>query len=369
MKRFRIASHVSTVVQILLLCLRPKFNLAWGGGDDDSESQQTAIFGNGLNRDWLYNSNAISIRLEGCVWGYASDHDNADCMENGSSDGTTYWYQMANCRRAQAVYRMYASSSGNSASCNSQNFKESFITSYGLSEFLGYVKNYDANNQFDDDAYANAEDDGLDDDGGNNKNYDEFPNCEKTNNGYVGLGCTEDGKFAIQYFSDAYCLTPTGKTYDKLNSLNRALKSYTKCAGISYGNVNGEGGSLPELLISTSASCSSLDSAYCSDSVAMQQRRSSSSISAFRTYANIVEKSWVTKLKYATGGLLLLASFVMFTGILFTNRRRRRALMQRKYRQSRSERSRKSRSSKSRTRKSSRSKSRARDKEGEGYFT
>lgn len=243
-----------------------------------------------------------------------------------------------------------------------------FITTDGLSEFLGYVQGYDGNNQFDDDA-ANDGDDAAGDDADAEGNYEDFPNCEKINNAYVGLGCTEDGNFALQYFSDSYCLTPTGKTYDKLNSVNKGLKSYKKCAGIAYGNVYGDGDSLPELLISTSASCSSLDTAYCADSSAMQQRRSSSTSTAVRSYANIGEKSWVTKLKYATGGLLLLASFVMFTGILFTNRRRRRALMQRKYRQSRSERSRKSRSSKSRTRKSSRSKSRAREKDGEGYFT
>jgi hypothetical protein len=116
-----------TFVYILLVCINPIFTQGWGG-EDDSESQQAAIFGNGLSRDWLYNSNAISLQLEGCVWGYVADHDNADCMENGSQDGTTYWYQMANCRRAQAVYRMYATSSGNSASCNSQNFKESVST-------------------------------------------------------------------------------------------------------------------------------------------------------------------------------------------------------------------------------------------------
>lgn len=91
----------------------------------DSSTEDTAIYGNALNRDWLYTSNAISIQVEGCVWGYVYDHDSAGCMEDGSSDGTTYWYQMANCRRAQVAYRMYASSSGNSASCNNQNFKES----------------------------------------------------------------------------------------------------------------------------------------------------------------------------------------------------------------------------------------------------
>jgi hypothetical protein len=81
------------------------------------------------------------------------------------------------------------------------------------------------------------------------------------------------------------------------------------------------------------------------------------------------------------GAFLLISSFVMFTGILFTNRRRRRALIQRKYRQtSRSSRGEdkarksgsrsKSRdaSKRSRSSKSKRSKSRTRT-EGEGVFT
>jgi hypothetical protein len=231
------------------------------------------------------------------------------------------------------------------------------------------VKQYNGNEQFDDDS--NGGDDSFDDDQGGDGNADDYPNCKQSNNGYIGLGCTDDGKFALQYFSDAYCLTPTGKTYDKLSSFNRGLKQYKQCAGIGSGyggnNNNDNYGSLAEQLIATSASCSESDTGFCTDSSAMTDRRRTASSHYAKTSVNLNEKSWVTKLKYAVGGLLLLASFVMFTGILFTNRRRRRALMQRKYRQSRSERSRKNRSSKSRTRKSSRSKSRAREKD-EGYF-
>lgn len=112
------------LLQIILVCLYQSNNVQGWGNDDDSQSSTNMLYGDTLNRDWLYNSNSISLQLEGCVWGYASDHDDADCMENGSQDGTTYWYQMANCRRAQAVYRMYATSSG-SASCTTSNFKES----------------------------------------------------------------------------------------------------------------------------------------------------------------------------------------------------------------------------------------------------
>lgn len=191
----------------------------------------------------------------------------------------------------------------------------------------------------------------------------------------IGLGCADDGTFSLQYFDDQYCLKPSGKTYDKLNSLNRALKTYKNCAGIYYsGNGNNDGKTLPYYLISASESCSSLDSGFCVDNSAMKGRRShSSSYTAMsRNFGG--GKSWVTKLKYATGGLLLVASFVMFTGILFTNRRRRRALLQRKYRQSRSDRKIKSKSSsrsksKSRDRKSSRSRSRAKTSgDGDGVL-
>ena len=59
------------------------------------------------------------------MWGYVEDSEESGCMENGSEDGTTYWYQMANCRRAQAVFSLYSTDSSSSASCSSSNFKES----------------------------------------------------------------------------------------------------------------------------------------------------------------------------------------------------------------------------------------------------
>jgi len=77
------------------------------------------------------------MQLEGCMWGYVSGDDedgDSGCMEDESEDGTTYWYQMANCRRAQAVFSMYATDSGSSASCSSSAFKES--VSLYRSEFV-----------------------------------------------------------------------------------------------------------------------------------------------------------------------------------------------------------------------------------------
>jgi hypothetical protein len=94
----------------------------WGGSD--SEETESGLFGNSMSRDWLSSSSAISMQLEGCAWGYVSSNDDAGCMENGSQDGTTYWYQMANCRRAQAVFSLYGTDSG-SATCSKTYFKES----------------------------------------------------------------------------------------------------------------------------------------------------------------------------------------------------------------------------------------------------
>jgi hypothetical protein len=185
----------------------------------------------------------------------------------------------------------------------------------------------------------------------------EFPMCESNNNNAVGLTCASDGSFALEYFSDSYCLTRTGQTYNQLYSLNQNLQTYNSCYNI-YNGDNNNGNSLVQYLISISEPCSALDSGLCTDNEAMLNRLSSSSTSKsthFHSSAiSASGKTWLTKLKYVVGGLLLLASFVMFTGILFTNRRRRRALMQRKYRQAK-------RSGEDRSRRSSRSKSKSRD--------
>jgi hypothetical protein len=230
---------------------------------------------------------------------------------------------------------------------------------------------YDANNPFadydGDDDEANYEDDKN-----NDADYENLPLCEKGNNGYIGLGCSSDGTFALVYFNDAYCLQPKGTTYNKLKGLNRALKSYKSCASIYYGDNDGDNdnNNLAYILASNSDTCSSLDSGLCIDNDSMKTRRSENGgIIRSRSGFSGPSRTWMTKLKYVAGGLLLLASFVMFTGILFTNRRRRRALMQRKYRQSRSrdDRSRKSSRSKSSKRHDSKSRrsSRSRSRKGE----
>lgn len=255
------------------------------------------------------------------------------------------------------------------------------MTTGGISEFIYYLREYDSNNPFGDYQYYD-DDDAYDDDNSNydnDNNDDELPMCEESNGYYIGIGCTEDGRFSLQYYDDQYCLSPSDSTYDNLRQLNRKLKAYSSCSGIwYYGGDNGDDGSLPQLLVASSQSCSYIDSSLCTDSSAMSDRESISGSKGSGRYevSVVAGKSWVTKLKYVAGGLLMLASFVMFTGILFTNRRRRRALMQRKYknraREERSRRSRHSSRSKSKSRSSQsrrRSKSKTKDDGGEGVYT
>lgn len=349
--------------QALCLLTLPQLALCWGSSS--SNNLDYTMYSDSYSRDWLSDGSKVSLKLNGCYFGYVYDSEEAGCLEDSSEDGTTSWYMMSNCRRPQAVFSLYASNS--KGDCSSGNFKESFVTTVGVSEFINWLQEYDQYSPFladdDDDNYGGW-------------SIDELPTCEESEYGYVGLGCNGDGTFSINYYSDQYCLYSQG-VLDTLDSLNYKLKTYKKCQGLTYtGEDNDDGngdegedgdvGSLAKNLVYYATSCANMDSKLCTNDADMKNRISSvsktgSSLNPFSSGSGAA-KSWTMKVKYATGGLLLLASLVMFTGILFTNRRRRKALMQRKYRQSR--RRSKSRSGKSRrSRSSRRSKSRARERD------
>jgi hypothetical protein len=105
---------VSSLLVALVCCEFPRQAQAWGSGG----SVDTSIYGDAQNREWLTDGSTISLKLEGCVWGVTENNEDMGCMEESSNDGTEYWYQMANCRRAQVVYNLYTGSG-----CGS--FKES----------------------------------------------------------------------------------------------------------------------------------------------------------------------------------------------------------------------------------------------------
>lgn len=354
---------------LLCSCVTPALGNWWQ--NSDGEEYSTLKYGSSMDRDWLYDSGSVSLKLEGCILGYnTADGEDAGCPENESEDGTVYWYQMANCLRPQAVFSLYASSSS-STSCSSSTFKESFVTTFGFGEFIYYASQYDDNSAFqqqqNDDAYYAAGDDYFSLNGG--FSVDNMPVCEASGDGtYIGLGCSDYGDFVLKQYTDENCFQPASdSTYQSLAEVNSNLNDYRDCYD-SYTSGDDDGGSLAHQLVYYSNSCSSLDNSLCQNDDSMSSMLSGAKTGTVsRAKAQAGSKSWVTKLKYVAGGMLLVASFVMFTGILFTNRRRRRALMQRKYRQSK-----KSRSSRSKSRghndteskrSSARSKSRNREKD------
>jgi hypothetical protein len=233
-----------------------------------------------------------------------------------------------------------------------------YVTKNGVAEFIYYLQTYDANFNYndDDDGYAS----------------DNLPNCEANDYGYMGLDCSSDGSFAINYYNDEYCVSRTGNQYNQLKNVNKEIGNYESCVGAySYGDDTDY--SLVHNLLYYSEPCTSMDYSACEDSAAFDSRSSSSGSgprqnSSWSSAYMGGHKSWVTKLKYVVGGLFLLASFIMFTGILFTNRRRRRAMMMRKYRQAKKQKREKggrdSSSRKSRSGSKRRSKSKSKDKDG-----
>lgn len=313
---------------------------AWGSGSDSD----AGMFYQNEQYDWLYGSSNIAMKVEGCVWATTDDNEDVGCMEDESGDGTTYWYQMAMCRRAQVAYSVYASGSG-SASCSGGNFKGTFVTQDGLSEFAYLMGTYD--------GYSPINEDSVGD----------LPLCEQGDDGnYLSVGCASDGSFTIDEFSDQYCIQRVS-TYTYLQDINNIFKNYFhSCYGIYSANTDESVDySAAGALVAASKSCTNLDSALCQDTERISTASSgkiSTISSAGHTIANF---NVANKAKYALGTLCLIGSLFMFLGILFTNRRKRRAMMHRKMRASRSKRSSSKKRSSSRGKSSSsRSKSRSR---------
>mmetsp|Transcript_12694 Transcript_12694/g.30011 ORF Transcript_12694/g.30011 Transcript_12694/m.30011 type:complete len:362 (+) Transcript_12694:98-1183(+) len=314
--------------------------MAWGGGGNSQYS--TGMYYPNESYDWMYSASNIAMKVEGCVWSTTDDNEDVGCMEDESGDGTTYWYQMAMCRRAQVAYSVYATGSG-SASCNNGNYKGTYVTQDGLSEFAYLMGTYD--------GYSPI----------NEETVGDLPMCEQGNNGYyLSVGCAEDGSFTVEQFSDGNCLTRVS-TYSYLKDINSIFKNYfMKCYGIYSGNTDESiSQSAAGALVGSSKPCTSLDSYMCldSDRVAEASEKLNAVSSAGHTLANF---NVANKAKYALGTLCLIGSLFMFLGILFTNRRKRRAMMHRKMRASRSKRSSSKRRSGSRKSSSSRSKSKRR---------
>lgn len=126
LRRPQLVSFLGTA---LLLFVSVTSVEGWGSSSSDDFS----AYSNGVYRDWLEDGSTISMKIHGCVESFVDDGENAACMEEDSDDGTTYWYMMSNCKRANVVYSLYAANN-----CNSGNFKESVrcaLVSHTLSSF------------------------------------------------------------------------------------------------------------------------------------------------------------------------------------------------------------------------------------------
>jgi len=252
----------------------------------------------------------MKMSVHGCVYAQVNDLDDNDCLEKGSEDGTYYWYQMVNCRRAQVAYTIYASDS-NTAQCKKDYYTETFSSLGGVSDFAYYLEKYGA------DDYVSSD------------SVDNYSGCSSDGNGYYqGLACSAEGDFIIAKFYDKYCLS-YDSTVKTLSSLTYALQKYS-CYDCSSG--------LCATLAQYSESCSPNEYSICQDSYGKKMntyKSVSSQTGAINAISNTNQVSSLpTKLKYTAGSLLLISSFIMFLGILSTSRRKRRTALQRKYRTS-----------------------------------
>lgn len=296
---------------------------AWGSSSNGDVEEYWSPSG---RRDYLYNSKKVNIEYVGCAWSYSSvTGDGADedaaCLANDSDDGLYYWFMMSNCKRAQVVYNVYAGSS-----CSDSTFQESVVTLDGLAGFASLMGNYD--------QYSPISENDVGD----------LPVCDQDEDGYyLAVGCGSDGGFTVERFTDQYCLSHYD-TYYELDDINKALKQLRTCHNC-YDSSTGDNAynSLCANLIPYGDTCTSVDSPICQNWNGFTATGSKKTAKT-----NNMTASWANKFKYVLGSMLLAASVMMFLGILFTNRRRRRAMMHRKFRQSAS-----------RNRKSSRSKSRS----------
>lgn len=288
------------------------------------------IYSMSMQRDWLYESTAITMKYEGCVWGYvdADDREDMACMESESGDGTTYWYMMANCRRAQVAFSLY-----DGTSTKKNKWKESFVTKRGVAEFAYTLGEYGYNSPVC---------------GGD---VCSFPMCEEDGNGYyMAVGCSSTGTFTIDRFTDQYC-TQYADNYDTLDNFNYQMKSLASGYQVfNYKTDEDVSYSMASLLISSSSTCTENESSLCKTTSFVANSGSGSLGQRTTNRFTSGSQSFTNKLKYGLGSFMLLGSVVMFFGILFTNRKKRRAMMHRKFKSSSSKkRSSRSRSSKKRS--------------------
>uniref|UniRef100_A0A7S1BV66 Uncharacterized protein n=1 Tax=Corethron hystrix TaxID=216773 RepID=A0A7S1BV66_9STRA len=303
-----------------VLLLTASTEASWGGSKN-SENIDMSMFQTNNARDWLQYS-SLEIKYNGCVWfdvNKGGDENGGGCLGNEDGDGDRRrlggdgdmpWYTQANCKLAQVVYSVYGSETG--GGCGRGKFLDTFITNRGISGFAQILSNYAQKSSL---SYYDVQD---------------LPSCEYGDDGYYhAVGCSSNGDFVIDAFDDFYCSASAWvKTVDKLSSINSKLKS------ISCMNCQSSSSYLCEYLIMSSDSCSPIDTEICKKTSGKSiteytfKHGSSKNSSGGRNYGSVI----MVKLKNALTFFFFLASIIMTVGIMYTNRRKRRALMHRKFR-------------------------------------
>ena len=119
------SAAAALALSLAVLSTAPTPAEAWG----TTSSSSMEYFSTSQRRDYLYNSKKINIEYVGCAVGYTrvngdKDNDNeSGCLENSSEDGLSYWFMMSNCKRAQVVFNVFASSG--IGGCSEGTFQES----------------------------------------------------------------------------------------------------------------------------------------------------------------------------------------------------------------------------------------------------
>jgi hypothetical protein len=216
---------------------------------------------------------------------------------------------------------------------------QQFVTKNGVAEFAYILGTYGYNSPISGDDISS------------------FPLCEGDGNGYyLAVGCSSSGGFTIDRFTDQYCLEYL-ETYDKLNNFNSVMKNLKcfNCHDAAQGQDVSY--SLASYLIADSGSCSASESSLCTTNNFVASAGSGGGFQRASRGFGSASGSFGNQVKYTLGSCMLLGSAAMFFGILFTNRKKRHAMMHRKFRQStdKKKKKRSSSSKKSSTKKSQKS--------------
>ena len=260
------------------------------------QSYSDGLYSQSHRKYWIETKKNLRIHYQGCRWAYTSS-GNQGCREDESEDGTEYWYQMANCRRAQVVFSLYGSN-GHTEQCHKKSFLDTFASQNGLVDFVSLLGQYDSSAPITyDDVY-------------------QLPECAESGDGYyLSVGCSSSGTFTIDKFSDKYCLRYVS-TVDNLSTINSLMKKLS-CYNCMTGSSDYYGGSsvsLCEWLLSESSSCSPLDSDVCTNPT--------NNILKKYSLNKYIDSDQSTRHgKYVAGTFLIVCSAFLLIGVLMMNRR------------------------------------------------